>query len=156
MTGADPRRKHLIPLARAVGWWAAAPAVAVVFFAFGFLTFARPGAGQESPRRAYGLEVDGHRWVEFGPEAQLAFLQGFLSGAAAAQAIEGAGGPRGQLDSLTAELAGLGVAQRLHFRFAPTVYHARLQDYYFYRDRRDRLVAAALLELNHRLLTENF
>ena len=117
---------------------------------------AEPGAGQDSARRPHALAVDGHRYAEWSAEAQVAFLQGFLSGAAAAQAVEAAGGPRSELDSLTAELADLGVARRLHFPFAPTVYQARLQDYYFYRDRRDRSVAAVLLELNRRLQVDHF
>lgn len=114
-------------------------------------------AGQEAVvRRPYGLEVDGHRWVGWSPEEQMAFLQGFLGGSAAAQAAEAGGARDGQLDAWTAELADPSLAQRLRFRFAPTVYLARLQDYYFYRDRRDQPVAVALTVINHGLLTEHF
>lgn len=115
------------------------------------------GAEQEAgPRRPYALTLDGHRWAELGAQERLAFLNGFLSGAAAAQAVEAAGGPMNPLDRQAARLAEPELGGRLHFRFAPTVYLARLEDYYFYRNRRDRPVAAALIEINHRLLTEHF
>ena len=117
---------------------------------------ARGGQGQESARRPYGFEVDGHRWVQLSPEEQMAFLRGFLGGVAAAQAAQAGGGRDGELERWTAELTDPELSRRLLFRFAPTVYQARLQDYYFYRDRRDQPVVVALMILNHRLLTEHF
>lgn len=117
---------------------------------------ARAGQGQEPARRPYGFDVDGHRWVEWSPEEQMAFLRGFLGGVAAAQAAQAGGGRDGELDRWTAELSDPDLSRRLLFRFAPTVYQARLQDHYFYRDRRDQPVVVALTIINHRLLTEHF
>lgn len=157
MSGQGSVGKHSTARPRGIGRWpggVASAAAGLAAFAFGWAAAAT--AGQEPPRRPHALAVDGHRFAEYGPEGQLAFLSGFLAGAAAAQAADAAGGPTGHLDSLTAELADPALAQRLHFPLAPTVYLARLQDYYFYRDRRDRPAAAAILEINHRLLTQNF
>ena len=113
-------------------------------------------AGQDPARRPYGFEVDGHEWVVLSPEEQMAFLRGFLGGVAAAQAAQAGGGRDGELERWRAELSDPELSRRLLFRFAPTVYQARLQDHYFYRDRRDQPVVVALTIINHRLLTEHF
>jgi sulfocyanin len=117
------------------------------------VTVRRKEPAPKDARTPYGLQVDGHRWSAMGPAERESFVNGFLAGAAAAQAVETAGGARSSLERQTAELGSAGLAQRLQFPFAPHVYLARLQDYYFYHDRRDRPVAVALLEINHTILT---
>lgn len=116
-------------------------------------------SGQERARDTsspvHPLAVDGHRWAEMGSKERVAFLTGFLAGAAAGQATELAG-EAGEPEKVAAEMADLQMAQRLRFPFAASVYLARLEDYYFYRDRRDRPVAVALIEINRRLIEQNF
>lgn len=141
-----PRRAARLALAVALG-------LAIVYTSG---VGARDGQGQEAARRPYGFEVDGHEWVGLSPEEQMAFLRGFLGGVAAAQAAQAGGGRDGTLDRWRAELSDPELSRRLLFRFAPTVYQARLQDHYFYRDRRDQPVVIALTIINHRLLTEHF
>jgi hypothetical protein len=93
------------------------------------------------------LKADGHVWRSLSPESKEAYLAGFLAGTALTQALEhGAADSAGlvhHLDSLS--------RSGFRFPYAPTVYGARLEDYYWYEDHRSLPIWHALLEVNHRL-----
>lgn len=97
-------------------------------------------------------EWDGHRWSEFSPAEKDAFLAGFLAGAAASQAypvlLEDTVFDPGALEERLAALRSDGA---LTFPYAASLYRARLHDYYFYVDRRDRPIYRALAELNFQI-----
>ncbi len=103
------------------------------------------------------VEWDGHRWSEFSPEAKDAFLGGFLAGAAASQAYS-----RVAPDTIfDPEALGSGLSELrsdggLNFPFGLNLYHARLHDYYFYIDRRERPIYRAISELNFQLQTKHY
>lgn len=114
---------------------------------------ASPGAeAAEQP-----IEWDGHRWSKFSPQEKGAFLGGFLAGAAASQAY-------GVLledtvfdaEALGERLAGLRSEDSLNFSFGLNLYHARLHDYYFYIDRRERPIYRAISELNFQLQKKHY
>ncbi|HTS87696.1 MAG TPA: hypothetical protein VMG41_04325 [Gemmatimonadales bacterium] len=93
------------------------------------------------------LRLDGRGWAALSPDAQQAYLAGFLAGGATAQALEaGAADSAGlyrALDSLS----------RAGFRFpySPNVYGARVHDFYWYVDQRPQPLWYVLWEVNHRL-----
>jgi hypothetical protein len=109
--------------------------------------------GWAVPREAPGpdwLRADGGHWREMPPSARLAYAEGFVTGGALAQALatgvaaEDSGGLRRALDSLAAG-GGLG------FPYAANVYAARVDDYYWWEDRRSRPIWHAFQEVNHDL-----
>lgn len=103
------------------------------------------------------IEWDGHRWSQFSPQEKGAFLGGFLAGAAASQAY-GVVLEDTVFDSeaLAERVARLRSEAALNFPFATNIYHARLHDYYFYIDRRERPIYRAIAELNFQLQTKHY
>lgn len=93
------------------------------------------------------LKLDGQDWRRLSPEAKQAYLAGFLAGAATAEAIDAgtadSAGLRQSLDSLS----------RTGFRFpySPSVYGARVDDFYWYENQRILPLWYALWEVNNRL-----
>lgn len=108
-------------------------------------------AGAAEPLR-HPTEVDGAAWQRMTEGEKLAFVTGFLAGAAAAQAAETAGVTRGEEGDprVPAAVRALRQHRGLRFPFGPSVYKNQLDDYYWYRDRLPRPVLEALLELNQR------
>lgn len=105
----------------------------------------------EAPRR-HPTEVDGSAWQQMTEGEKLAFVTGFLAGAAAGQAAEAAGVSRGEEGDprVPATVRALRRERGLRFPFGAPVYKNQLDDYYWYRDRLPRPVLEALLELNQR------
>jgi len=95
------------------------------------------------------LRADGRTWDQLDPQGKQAYLAGFLAGTAAGTALA-AGAPDSA--ALVERVHGQ-VATGLAFPFASNVYAARLEDYYFYEDRRVRPIWFALWEVNQQLRT---
>lgn len=110
-------------------------------------------AGSPEP---HPLEWDGHRFVEFSPEAKQAYLGGFIAGAGASQAYSILTDSGFDADLLEEHLGKLRADGELSFPYAPNLYHARLHDYYFYVDRLERPIYRVISELNFQLKTRNF
>ena len=93
------------------------------------------------------IALTGTDWEAMTPAARAAYLQGFLAGGALAQAMGG-----GRPDSATLVRA-VDSLRRAGFRmpYAPNVYAARLEDYYWYQDRLPRPLWYALWEVNRDL-----
>jgi len=93
------------------------------------------------------LQADGEHWRRFSPEAKVAYAEGFLTGGALAQAtVLGETDPaalRRTLDSL-----GRG---GLRFVYAPNVYTARVDDYYWWENQRSKPIWHAFEEVNNDL-----
>lgn len=91
--------------------------------------------------------MDGRSWQALSHEAKEAYLAGFLAGTALAQALQ-----QGAADS-AGLVHNLDNLSRTGFRFpyAPNVYEARINDYYWYEDRRPLPIWHALWEVNHDL-----
>ncbi len=98
------------------------------------------------------LEWDGHRWAEeLSPEEKMAFLSGFVAGAAVSQVYPDSASPDYDAEAIQRELQRLRAEGGLNFPYAPSLYHSRLHDYYFYVDRRDQPIYRALIELDRQL-----
>lgn len=102
---------------------------------------APPAATAADALRPFAAFVpDGHAWAAWSEGEKLRYLEGFLAGRAEAQSAA-ASRP---VDRLRREGA-------LDFPFAPTVYKTRLEDYFFYTDRRDQRLHEALSAVNDQL-----
>ncbi len=102
------------------------------------------------------LEWDGHRWSEFSPPEKEAFLGGFLAGAAASQAYGVLTDTVFDPEGLATQIGQLRTEAALNFPYGLNLYHARLHDYYFYIDRRERPIYRAIAELNFQLQTKHY
>jgi len=115
-------------------WLAAVAAV-------GILVTPRPGVGPD------WLRFDGDGWKGLSPEAKQAYLAGFLAGSATAQAlVTGATDSSGLMRALDSLSRG-----GFRFPYSPNVYGARVEDFYWYLDRRPLPVWYALWEVNNQL-----
>ena len=111
-------------------------------------------AGAGADRRASGqpagavLALDGHGWRALAEGEKLALLSGFLIGEALEHAMARAPGgeppPPEALEALRRE-------GQLRFPYAPAVYKARLEDFYFYQDRLAVPLYRALFQINEQL-----
>lgn len=126
---------------------------------------ARAEAG-EAARPMAALAVDGHAWAAMTEGEKLRYLEGFLAGQALRQAAERLGKRPGgppppaaaglppeapaapDAAALAAAIESLRRERALAYPFAPTVYKTRLEDFFFYRDRRDMPLHEALAAVN--------
>jgi sulfocyanin len=92
---------------------------------------------------------DGRAWRGLSEGEKLALLSGFLIGEALEQGLAVSGeapmSPPAFLEALRRE-------RRLRFPFAPTVYKARLEDFYHYQDRLEVPLYRALFMINEHIL----
>lgn len=103
----------------------------------------------ENPVTQNPIDWDGHHWSTFSSAEKEAFVGGFLAGAAAAQAYEVLEGePTFDGEALEEQVRRLRAERMLVFPYAPNLYHARLHDYLFYVNNRERPLYEAMAELN--------
>lgn len=92
------------------------------------------------------LTLDGHAWSRFSADAREAYLAGFIAGAAAHQVTSARRGLEGA--AAAREAARLRQAGALDFPYATNVYRSHLDDWYFYRNRRQQTLLEVLVEMN--------
>jgi hypothetical protein len=90
------------------------------------------------------LKLDGSRWREMKPEARMAYVEGFLAGAAVGQAAHRSR----DTAALGAELEALGRNGGLLFPFGANVYESRMNDYYWWKNHLPLPTWYAFLEVN--------
>ena len=78
------------------------------------------------------------------PDARLAYVEGFLAGAALGQAAQGAR----DTAEVTAALGRLRRNGELHFPFGANVYASRVSDYYWWKNHLPLPTWYAFLEVN--------
>ena len=117
-------------------WWMTLVLVAGSVLA----TSAWPG---QAPERHW-LGVNGNDWKRMGPDARLAYVEGFLAGAAVSQAAAGARDSTG----VRTGLEQLGRSGRFRFPFAANVYASRLSDFYWWKNHLPLPTWYAFLEVN--------
>jgi len=99
----------------------------------------------------HGIGYDGRDWKSMPESVKLTYVAGFLAGAATMEAIERHRmNPKVSIDAAVAELVEQHAAV---FPFGVNVYKARLEDYYYYRDKRTTKIYRALLDENTRMRT---
>jgi hypothetical protein len=90
------------------------------------------------------LNVSGNDWRRMEPDAQLAYVQGFLAGAALGQAAHRARDTAG----VQVELEQLRRSGGLQFPFGANVYASRISDYYWWKNHPPLPTWYAFLEVN--------
>jgi hypothetical protein len=119
----------------AIRWWWTALGAA------GFLA-GRVSAGPGPDRHWSAL--NGEDWRALGPEAQVAYADGFLAGAGFGQAIGSAADSVG----LSEAMASLHRTGRFRFPYGANVYVTRLNDYYWWENHRPLPTWYAFWEVN--------
>jgi hypothetical protein len=90
------------------------------------------------------LAVDGTDWQRMDPGVRLAYVEGFLAGAAVGQAAHGAR----DTTSVRVALEDLKRTGRLRFPFGSNVYASRVSDYYWWKNHLPLPTWYAFLEVN--------
>jgi len=93
------------------------------------------------------LQVNGHDWRRMGPDARLAYVEGFLAGAALGQAAEAIR----DTAAVRAGLEALKRTGRLRFPFGANVYESRVNDFYWWKNHLPLPTWYAFLEVNETL-----
>ena len=117
-------------------WWV------VLVVVVGSVIASRAWPGQEPERHWLGL--NGNDWQRMGSDARLAYVEGFLAGAAVSQAATGARDSAG----VRTGLEQLGRSGRFRFPFAANVYASRMSDYYWWKNHLPLPTWYAFLEVN--------
>lgn len=114
---------------------------------FGAFAAGHRAAGQGTDTQepaTHWLRRSGLDWQRLSPEAKLAYVDGFLAGAALAQVADTAADSAG----MTLALERLRRSGELRFPYAANVYLARLDDYYWWENHRPRPTWLAFWEVN--------
>jgi hypothetical protein len=90
------------------------------------------------------LNVNGEDWRRMEPKAQLAYVEGFLAGAALGQAA----GRAADTSAVRGVLEDLKRNGRLRFPFSANVYASRVSDYYWWTNHLPLPTWYAFLEVN--------
>jgi hypothetical protein len=88
--------------------------------------------------------VNGEHWRRMGPDARLAYVEGFLAGAAVGQVASDAR-DSAEIRSALDELRRSG---RLRFPFGTNVYASRVTDFYWWKNHLPLPTWYAFLEVN--------
>jgi hypothetical protein len=118
-------------------WWTA-------LVAGGFLAGHASAGG---PDRHWSVQ-DGQDWRAMGPDARLAYADGFLTGAGLAQAAASASDSAGLRDTMTALYRN----GRFRFPYAANVYVTRVNDYYWWENHRPLPIWYGFREVNTSLI----
>jgi hypothetical protein len=90
------------------------------------------------------LRLNGDDWQRMQPDARLAYVEGFLTGAALSQAAVGAR----DTAAVRAALERLSSSRRFRFPFGANVYASRVSDFYWWKNHRPLPTWSAFLEVN--------
>jgi hypothetical protein len=110
------------------------------FVAFAVIT----GTGKQQPLGPDWLTIDGNDWRRMSPEARMAYVNGFLAGAALSQAAHGAR----DTAQVARALEDLKRNGNLRFPFGSNVYASRMSDYYWWKNHLPLPTWYAFLEVN--------
>ena len=93
-------------------------------------------------------------WAAYGPKEKGAYLSGFIAGAGAEQARALAALAGDSLDSSAVSsgaIARLANGKQLRFSYAPSVYSAQIDDFYWWEDHRDVPIVDVVITINRQL-----
>ena len=93
-------------------------------------------------------------WAAYGPKEKDAYLSGFIAGAGAEQARALAALAGDSLDSSavsSSAITRLKDGKQLRFSYAPSVYTAQIDDFYWWVDHRDVPIVDVLITINRQV-----
>lgn len=128
----------------------AAGALVLVLAAFG--AGRREAAAVPQPR--HPVLLTGADWAAYGPKEKEAYLSGFIAGAAAEQGRALAVTAGDSVDTgavVTSEIARLRNGHQLRFSYAPSVYAAQIDDFYWWVDHRDTSIVDVMIMINRQM-----
>jgi hypothetical protein len=120
---------------------------------------AKAGASSSTPARAepHAALLAGAYWQKLSPAERQAYLTGFVAGAAAEQArsrAEQSGRASDSAAVSSGAIDALRSARALHFRFAPHVYSAQIDDFYWKSDHAATPIVDAMIFFNREMLKQ--
>ena len=113
------------------------------------------GARQETPRRP--TRLTGEDWTRFSPREKELYLSGFLAGAAAEQVHAMAVAQGAMYDSAavsSGSIEQIRTGTRLQFRFAPSVYAAQVDDFYWWDNHVGAPIVDVMITINGQMLRQ--
>jgi len=128
--------------------------------AFAAATVAALGATAVSARGTFAPPaalLTGEYWSRLTPAERQAYLSGFVAGAAAEQArSEATAAGRGDDSAAVSSgaVAALRERRALRFPFAPSVYSAQVDDFYWWSNHRDTPIVDAMIFFNREMLKQ--
>jgi hypothetical protein len=133
---------------------AAASAVGVIAFAAGV----EVAVARQQPR--HPTLLTGADWRRFGLREKQLYLSGFIAGAAA-ERVRGMAAARGGAADSAADSAAvssaaierLRAAKQLPYPYAPSVYSAQLDDFYWWVNHVDTPIVDAMITINRQMLS---
>jgi hypothetical protein len=99
----------------------------------------------------------GAYWAQLTPESKQVYLTGFIAGAAAEQVRAAADAAGRSADSAAVSSSAIGqlrTARALHFRFAPPVYSAQVDDFYWWVNHAETPIVDAMIFFNREMLKQ--
>jgi hypothetical protein len=133
---------------------------AVLVLAMPALAFAAGRAtAREATRQAapHVTQLDGTYWKSLVPDERQVYLAGFITGAAAEEiraAAASLGHARDSAAVSAAAIADWRATHGLNFRFAPSVYSAQLDDYYWWSNHNTIPIVDVLVRTNGEMLKQ--
>lgn len=112
-------------------------------------------AGATEPRRPTMLT--GQDWAGFGFREKELYLSGFLAGAGAEQtrALATASGTAPDSSAISsAAIERLHAAKQLRYSYAPSVYSAQIDDFYWWRNHVDVPIVDVMITINRQMKGE--
>jgi hypothetical protein len=123
-----------------------------VFVGAGFLAGHR--GARAAPEPPHPALLTGADWAALGSQGKEAYLKGFIAGAAAEQ-VRANAADSGRLNDSSAvssaAVAKLLAAGDLRFSYAPSVYAAQLDDYYWWANHGTVPIVDAMIGINKRM-----
>ena len=109
------------------------------------------------PAAPHATQLDGAYWKSLTPAARQVYLTGFVAGAAAEEVRAAAQSSGRAADS--AAVSAVAIAARrsehgLNFRFAPSVYSAQLDDFYWWSNHTTTPIVDVLIRTNGDMLKQ--
>jgi len=157
VTGADAMRRRVIGSALVAV--AAISATLAIARPLSRAADAKAGASASAPQRAepHATLLAGAYWSKLSPAERQAYLTGFLAGAAAEQAqarAEQSGRAGDSAAVSSGAIDALRSARALHFRFAPHVYSAQVDDFYWNSDHAATPIVVEMIFFNREMLKQ--
>lgn len=115
---------------------------------------AHAAALSQEPR--HPTMLTGADWTAFGSREKQAYLSGFIAGAAAEQmrAMASSGTTVDSAAVSSGAIARVKTSKGLHFPYAPSVYSAQIDDFYWWTDHRDVPIVDVMISTNRQMLAQ--
>ena len=114
-------------------------------------------ARQQHQQQPHATLLAGAYWSQLRPAEKQIYLAGFLAGAAAEQ-VRGRAVSEGKAaDSLAVSsqaISQLRAERGLQYRFAPAVYSAQIDDFYWWQNHRETPIVDAMIRFNADMLKQ--